>query len=60
MYLVLSAFKSVPLSLLATTKASAFIFIVCLLPPNIQHHQYEPEIDVYHLISSPPGLPETS
>ena len=35
MYLVLSAFTSSPISLVATTKASAFSFTVCTLPPNI-------------------------
>ena len=34
-YLVFSAFTSKPVSLLATTKASLFFFIVCMLPPNI-------------------------
>jgi len=33
MHLGLSAFTSSPISLLATTKASAFSFIVCTLPP---------------------------
>jgi hypothetical protein len=35
MYLVLSAFTSRPFSLLATTSASVFYFIVCMLLPNI-------------------------
>jgi len=35
MYLVLSALTSSPFSLLATTTASAFFFIVCMLQPNI-------------------------
>jgi hypothetical protein len=35
MYLVLSAFTSSPISLVATTKASAFFFTVCTFPPNI-------------------------
>ena len=35
MCLVLSAVSSRPVSLLATTKASVFLFIVCTLPPNI-------------------------
>jgi hypothetical protein len=34
MYLVLSAFNSSPICLLATTKASAFSFTVCTLPPK--------------------------
>jgi len=58
-YLVLSAFTSSPICLLATTKApvftfivSAFSFTVCMLPPH------KTEADVYHLISSDPGLPE--
>jgi hypothetical protein len=32
MYFVLSAFTSSPISLVATTKASAFSFTVCRLP----------------------------
>jgi len=35
MYLVLSALSSSPISLVAVTKASAFSFKVCLLPPSI-------------------------
>jgi len=35
MYLVLSAFTYSPISFLATTKTSAFSFIVCMLPPYI-------------------------
>ena len=35
MYLVLSAFTSSPISLVAATKVSAFFFTVCTLPPNI-------------------------
>ena len=35
MYLVLSAFTSSPISLVATTRASAFSFTVCVLPPSI-------------------------
>ena len=35
MYLVLSAFTSRPVSLLAITKASVFFFMVCTLLPNI-------------------------
>ena len=35
MYLDLPIFTSSPFSLLATTKTSAFLFIVCTLPPNI-------------------------
>jgi hypothetical protein len=56
MYFVLSVFTSSPISLQVTTKASVFFFIVCILP----HHHHEPEADVYHLISSHPGLPESS
>jgi len=36
MYLVLSALTSSPISLVAATKASAFSFRVCMLPPSIQ------------------------
>jgi hypothetical protein len=35
MYLVLSAFTSSPVSLLATTRGSVFFFVVCMLLPNI-------------------------
>jgi len=35
MYFVLSAFTSSPISLVATTKASAFSFTVRTLPPNM-------------------------
>jgi len=55
MDLVLSAFTSSPISILATIKASASSFIVCVLP---QHPQHKAEADVYHLVSSHPGLPE--
>jgi hypothetical protein len=34
MYLVLSAFTSSPISLVAATKASVFFFTACTLPPN--------------------------
>jgi len=34
MYLVLSAFTSSPISLVAATKASAFSFSVRMLPPG--------------------------
>ena len=34
-HVLLSAFTSSPLSLLATTKASVYFFVVCTLPPNI-------------------------
>jgi hypothetical protein len=54
MYLVLSAFTSSPIALVATTKASAFSFTVCTLSPNM----LTPEADAYHLISSHHGLPE--
>jgi hypothetical protein len=55
MSLVLSAFASSPVSLLAN-KASGFFFVECTLP----HHQHKPKANVYHLISSHPGLPEPS
>jgi hypothetical protein len=32
---VLSAFTSIPISLVAITKASAFFFAVCTLPPSM-------------------------
>ena len=48
MYLVLSAFTSSPVPLLANTKALAFFLIVCRLPPNI----LPSSVDVFHLISS--------
>ena len=35
MHLVLSAFTSSPISLVTTTRASAFSFTVCMLPPSI-------------------------
>jgi hypothetical protein len=35
MYLVLSAFTSSPISLVAANKASAFSFTVCTLPPSM-------------------------
>ena len=35
MYLVLSAFTSSPISLVAAIKAYAFFFTVCMLPPKI-------------------------
>jgi len=57
MYLVLSALTSSPISLVAATKASAFSFKVCMLPP-VYHHRHKPEPDVYHLVSSHPVLPE--
>jgi len=50
MYLVLSALTSSPISLVAATKASAFSFRVCILPPSILHHRHKPEADVYHLV----------
>jgi len=40
MYLVLSAFTSSPVFLLATTKVSVFFFIVCMLLPNIYIYIY--------------------
>jgi len=51
MYLVLSAFTSSLVSLLATTKASEYEY---------EHHQHKQESDVYHLIPNHPGLPEPS
>jgi len=41
-------------------KASAFFFIVCMLPPNMFHLQHKQEADAYNLVSSPPGSPEPS
>jgi len=35
MYLVLSAFTYIPISLLATTKMYVFSYILCTLSPNI-------------------------
>ena len=52
MYLVLSAFASIPVSLLVTAKASAFSLIVCTFPER------KLEADVCHVISSHPSLPE--
>jgi len=40
MYLVLSALTSSPISLAAATKASAFSFTVCMLPPSILRRMY--------------------
>ena len=40
MYLVLSAFTSSPISLVATTWASAFPFTVCMLPASIVTSSY--------------------
>ena len=60
MYLVLSALTSSPFSLVAATKASAFSFRVSMLPPSILTYRHKPEADVYHLVSSHPGLPEPS
>jgi len=53
-YLVLSEFPSNPFSLLATTKAFAFFFIV-RFRPIVYHHQHTPEAEVYHLILSHSG-----
>jgi hypothetical protein len=55
-YLVLSAFTSSPVSLLAITKTSVFFCIVSTLLPN----QCKPDADVHHLISRNPGEPEPS
>ena len=60
MNLILPAFTSYPVSLLATIKVSAFSFIVCTLHPNILTSSAKAETGVYHLISSHPGLPEPS
>ena len=60
MYLALSALTSSPISLVAATKASAFSFTVCMPPPSILTCGHKPEADVYHLVSSHPGLPEPS
>ena len=70
-YLVLSAFTSSPISLIATTKASVSFFIerererererartgVYIYIYIYKHHQHILEADVYHLISSPPRFP---
>ena len=40
MYLVLSALTSSPISLAAATKASAFSFTVCMLPPSTVNIYY--------------------
>ena len=60
MYLVLSEFTSSPISFLQTTKASVFFFIICTLLPSILTYQFKPDVDMYHLILSPLGLPELS
>ena len=61
LYLVWSAFPSSPNSLLPTTKASAFVVIVCTLTPIIlTSSEKKLDSDVYPLISSHPGLLETS
>ena len=60
MYLVLLAFTSIPISLLATTKASAFSFTVRTIPPNILTSSARARSCVYHLISNHSGLPELS
>jgi hypothetical protein len=60
MYFVLSAFTSSPVPLLATTKTSMFFSkYVCFLP-IYEYHLHKPKANVYHLISSHPGLPEPS
>jgi hypothetical protein len=58
--LISSTFTSRPISILATNKVSVFFFIVCMLPPNILTSPTTLEADLYHLFSSPPGLPEPS
>jgi len=62
MYLVLSAFTSKPVSLLATTKNFClFLYSVYVhFHPIYEHHQHKPEADVYHLISSHLSLLEPS
>jgi len=59
MYLVLSAFTSSPISLVATTKASAFSFTVCTLPPSIvtSSAYAEPKTLVTLLASRSPHWP---
>jgi hypothetical protein len=59
MYLVLKAFTSCPVSLLATTKACVFFYSMYASAQYI-HHQHKPKADMYHLISSHPGSPEPS
>jgi hypothetical protein len=54
MYLVLSAFTSSPISLVATTKASVFSFNISGLPPNYiyiyRERERERERLVKHII----------
>jgi hypothetical protein len=57
--LSLLEFTSRPLTLLASIKVSVFFFTLCILPPNILTYLHKPEADVYHLMSSHPGLPES-
>jgi hypothetical protein len=61
MYLVLSAYASTPVSLLATTKDSGFFFFFwwyeCFHPGYLDH-QHKPKADIYRLISSHSGLPK--
>jgi hypothetical protein len=54
MYLVLSAFTSSPISLVATTKASAFSFTVRTLPPNMltSSAQNLVDIDIFYLLTA--------
>jgi len=60
MYLVLSAFTSSPISLLALPKLLRFPVQCVRFLSTYYYHQHKPEADVHHLISSYPGLPETS
>jgi len=58
MYLVLSAFTSIPVFLLVTINFLRFPLQWIRFLPIYEHHQHKPEADMYHLISSHPGLPE--
>jgi hypothetical protein len=60
MYLVFSAFTFRLISLLATTKLLCFPLYHVGFRPRYEHHQHKLEADDYHLIKSPPGLPEPS
>jgi len=59
-YLISSEITASPISLLATTKAFVLSFVVCMLLPNILTSSSKLQADVYHLISSHPGLPKPS
>jgi hypothetical protein len=58
MYLVLLAYNSTSVFSLDTIKSSGFYSMYAY--PVYYHHQHKPEPDVFHLISSCPGLPENS